>query len=75
MKIEIQREARGWVAYQQGKSAPILRPVPGNTRPASAATWATHAAAVADLPALIGAEIELVTEPGACFCNVCQGKT
>jgi hypothetical protein len=49
-----------WRACVWGRGAAILRPVPGNTSPAHAATWATEADARAELPALCGCAINVV---------------
>jgi hypothetical protein len=60
IKVELEERRPGWVAYVHGNTAPILRPVPGNTKPAGAAWWSTREAAHAELPALLGAEIVVV---------------
>ena len=59
-KVTLEQRGSDWLAYPWGKSAPIVRPAPGNTRPASAATWPTCADALAELPALLGGPIEVV---------------
>lgn len=61
IKVSLHKDWTGWWhACLWGKSAPILRPVPGNTHPATRASWRTEAEAVADLPVLVGHPIEVV---------------
>ena len=48
-QILLERRGNDWVAYRSDKSAPILRPVPGNTHPASAARWPTAEKAIREL--------------------------
>ena len=61
VKVLIEQEGNRWFAYVSGRGARILRPVPGNTRPAHAAEWPDAASALAELPALLGCEIEVVS--------------
>lgn len=61
IKVTLEQNAYGrWNALLWGKSSQILRPVPGNTRPASAAEWLTPFAAERELPELLGHPIEIV---------------
>jgi hypothetical protein len=64
IQVSIEKRDGRWVAYRWGKSAAILRPVPGNTRHASAASWPTREAAIAELPVLIGGPIEVMRHYG-----------
>jgi hypothetical protein len=52
--IQLVRRGNDWVAYFWGKSAPVLRPVPGNTVPARAALWPSREAAITELEAWFG---------------------
>lgn len=63
IRVRLWREGNEWSAMLDGKSSPILRPVPGNTHPACAAMWATADAAVAELPSLLGHPVEIVRCP------------
>lgn len=61
IRVRLWREHNGrWTATLDGKSSPILRPVPGNTHPAGRAEWRTEAEARAELPALLGHPVEVV---------------
>lgn len=60
IKIELQRRGNEWKAFVWGKSAPILRPVPGNVTPSTAAVWRSRAEAEAELPTLLGTPIAVV---------------
>lgn len=58
VQIELHEQPSGaWCASIHGKSAHVLRPVPGNTRPASPARWPSREAALAELPAMLNARI------------------
>lgn len=48
-RITIEDRGTGVVAFPWGKSAPILRPVPGNAYLASAAWWPTRDAALEEM--------------------------
>lgn len=61
IQVSIEQNERGrWNAWIWGKNAPILQPVPGNTRPASRAEWLTPFAAERGLTELFGHPIEVV---------------
>jgi hypothetical protein len=62
IKVTIEQDGSDWWwrAYVFGRSAPLLRPVPGNAYPAQSARWPTADAAVAELPGLLGHAIEVV---------------
>ena len=65
-KVQLVQRGAQWTAVPWGKMAPIVRPVPGNTRMAGAATWATQEEARAELPTLCGCSVEVVSvEPAA----------
>lgn len=55
-----QNYAGQWNAILCGKSNRIVRPVPGNTRPASAAEWPSPFAAERELPDLLGHPVEII---------------
>jgi hypothetical protein len=48
-ECRLERRGNDLVAYPTGKSSPILRLVPGNVRPATAAMWRCKQDAVRDL--------------------------
>jgi hypothetical protein len=54
IKIELEELHGRWFAYLWGKSSPILRPVPNNTRPAGRAEWTSIQAAVSELISWLG---------------------
>lgn len=54
-KIELEQRGNDWIAYVWGRGAPIVRPVPRNTRPANRAEWRSRDEAVAELTAWFGA--------------------
>ena len=63
LRLTLEPRGAGWVAYPDGKSAPVLRPVPGNAYPAHAAWWATKSEARAELARWFGADT-IVAEEG-----------
>jgi hypothetical protein len=49
--VHLHREGNDWLAYPWGRGAPVVRPVPGNTHPASAARWHDVSEAARELDA------------------------
>lgn len=64
VKVEVYKSDGRWVASVWGKGAAIVRPVPGNVHPARRAVWETIDAAIAELPDLVGAPVEVVMIDG-----------
>lgn len=62
IKVVLQKRDNEIVAYRHGRGSPILRPVPGNTRPAVAARWSDEATAIAELesPDMLGCPVEII---------------
>lgn len=57
-EVDLWERADGWFeAVPRGKSAPILRPVPGNTAPAHAARWRHRGEALAELCELLDVRV------------------
>ena len=58
--VTIEPRDAGWVAFFRGKGSPILRPVPDNARPATAAWWRRREDAIAELPELLGCSVTVL---------------
>ena len=59
-RVRLWERGGWWTATIDGKTAPIVRPVPGNAHPATAAQWRTQEDAAAELPKLLGWSVEVV---------------